>query len=294
VSSSENFSGVVTAWLIAERAVESAVLFGSGARTDGEVAVADRWSDLDLHIVTTAGARLEHVDWPRAVPGRSFCFQVVRPATGGVRKVTAMFAAGQIDLVLVPAAQMRLARLALRCGLQRRWRSVAVALNEMATCLATGYRFLKGEKKWGGFYARVAEEMPGVRLSDEEVRNLADVFLCDLLWVLQKIDRGELAAAQHALHRSLAETNFRLLRERRQRRGLPLPSFGLARRVETMLPPDELAWVRVDARSECADLRRAAWAALAGLKALMGQLAPEWRVQPGVDELLAHHGGRPG
>jgi hypothetical protein len=281
------FGSDVPAWLAAEPAVQSAVLFGSGAKQSA--AAADNWSDFDLHLVVAGAEKFERVDWTRALPDEKLCLQVARPATGGVRKVTAVFACGQIDLVLVPSAQMRLVRFAMGLGLQRRLRFFDIALNEMATCLATGYRFLKGEKQWGSFYARVAAEMPGVRLGDAEVRQLADVFLCELLWVQQKLERGEFAAAQLALHRSLAETNFRLVRELQLRRREPLPSFGLARRVETLLRADELARVSIDAPLEREALRRAAWQSFEGLAALVRELVPEWKVPPPMLALLASY-----
>lgn len=288
-ASQGTFLAAIQGWLDAEPAVQSAVLFGSSARTGAEPAAADGWSDFDLHIVTSDADRLLRTDWPRALPAGEFSLQVVRPATGGMRKATALFAAGQIDLVLVPGSAMRLARLAVWCGFHRRAGSLRVALNEMATCLGSGYRFLKGEQKWGPFYARIAAEMPGVRLSDAEMCALADIFLCDLLWTLQKLERGELAAAQHALHRSLGETNFRLVRELRLRRGLPVPSFGLGRRVETMLPLMELAWVQISARLERAELAEAAWRACDGLKALMRELVPGWVVPAPMQKLIARY-----
>jgi hypothetical protein len=281
------FGDAIPAWLAAEPAVRSAVWFGSGAQPG--TAVADGWSDCDLHLVVTGAESFECVDWAWALPDEKLCLQVARPATGGVRKVTAVFAQGQIDLVLVPMAQMRLARFGLRLGLQRRLRFLAIALNEMATCLATGYRFLKGEQQWGAFYARVAAEMPGVRIADAEVRQLADVFLCELLWVQQKLERGELAAAQLALHRSLAETNFRLVRELQLRRRAPLPSFGLARRVETLLRPDELARISIDAPLQREALGLAAWQSLDGLAALMRELVPDWQAPQPMLALLANY-----
>lgn len=279
----------VAAWLQDERAVEAAVLFGSSARA---ASMAGSRSDLDLHVVTTAARRLEQVDWRSVIPGGGFCLQAVRPATGGVRKVTALFVSGEIDLVLVPAGRLRLGRLAVRCGLHRRQGGLRAALNEIATCLQSGYRFLKGEKKWGGFYARVVAEMPGVRLGDAQAAGLAEVFLCDLCWVFQKLERGELSAAQHLLHRSLAETNFRLMRELRLRRGQPVLSFGLGRRVEAILSPEELGWVQVDARLQREELGRAAWTAFRGLRALMREMVPGWQVPPGLDELLVRYSAR--
>ena len=171
--SAPTFRQAVEQWIAAEPAIRSAVLFGSSAANTTEPA-ADAWSDLDLHVTTAEPDRLEHMDWARVLPGLGYRFQAVRPATGGVRKVTAVFAAGQIDLVVVPLGQLRLARFGLRLGLARRHERLRAALNEIQTCLRGGYRFLKGEAEWGEFYARVAAGMPGVRLGDQEAVALAD------------------------------------------------------------------------------------------------------------------------
>jgi predicted nucleotidyltransferase len=280
---------VVTAWLTREKAVKAAILFGSSARPAGALEAVDHWSDVDLHVVTTAAARLERLDWSRELAGLGFCHQTVRPATGGVRKVTALFGEGEIDLVLVPAARLRLYRLAVRLGLYRKNAAMRYALNEIATCLRSGYRFLKGEDSWGDFYAWIAAEMPGTRLDDRAAAGLADVFLCDLLWVLQKLERGELVAAQHLLHRSLAETNFRLMREWRLRRGLPLPSFGLGRRAESLYAPEDLRLVQIDARLDAGELHQAAWQAFDGVTGIMHAMVPDWRIPTGMHRLL---GGR--
>jgi hypothetical protein len=279
----------VQQWLDGEHAIQSAVLFGSSATSKAVVALADGWSDIDLHLVTTASERLEHVSWEQALPSQQFRFQAVRPATGGVRKVTVFFSSGQADLVLVPAWQLRLVRWSMQLGMHRKVRSIQIGLNEISTCVRCGYRFLKGENEWGSFYARIAKEVPGVRVSDNEARNRADVFLSDLLWILQKLERGELSAAQHLLHRSLAETNFSLIRELRLRRGEPLPSFGLGRRVETLLPPHELSWVQVGARLETGELQTAAWRALDGLTSLMRELVPTWGIPPGMEQLVRQY-----
>ena len=278
---------VVTAWLTREPAVKAAILFGSSARPAGVLEAVDNWSDVDVHVVTTAAVRLEHLDWSRELAGLGFCHQTVRPATGGVRKVTALFMEGEVDLVLVPAARLRLGRLAVRLGLHRKSGTLRYALNEIATCLRSGYRFLKGEDSWGDFYAWIAAEMPGTRLDDRAAVGLADVFLCDLLWVLQKLERGELVAAQHLLHRSLAETNFRLMREWRLRRGLPLPSFGLGRRAESLYPPEELRLVQIDARLNAAELHQAAWQACEGVVAIMREIVPGWKISAEMHRLLS-------
>lgn len=284
-----DFLPAIVTWLEATEAIESAVLFGSSARDPQSDVAAGPWSDVDLHIVARPAAALERVDWATVVPDQRFLFHVLRPATGGVKKLTVFYAAGQIDLVIVPASQMTFAQWALRLGLFPRLRLVQIALNEMATCLHTGFRFLKGEARWGALYRRVAG-LPGVRLTDAQLGELANGFLCDLLWVLQKVDRGELVAAQHALHTKLVDVNLRLWRELRRRDGLPLPSFGLGRRVEQIAEPAERRMLQVSALATPHDLTRAAWGSLGTLSALMARLQPAWSVPRGARELLAAFG----
>lgn len=263
-------------WLKSEAAIQSAVLFGSGALAEESVSQPDQWSDVDLHIITTDAEKIRCTDWKAELPSLGFRFQAVRAATGGVEKLTVVFANGQMDLIIVPRAKMRLARLAMTMGIHRWHRGLEVALNEIQTCLRSGYRFLKGEEKWGAFYQRVATSMPGVRLSDPELCALADVAVVDLLWIRQKLARGELCASQHLLHRSIGETNLRFARELRLRRGEPLPSFGLGRRAEKLYRPEELQWVQIDARCDREELRQATEKARQGLVSLMHELFPEW------------------
>ncbi len=275
------------AWIQGEPAVKAAVLFGSQARAKEAAATADHWSDIDLHLITSAPKKLEQLDWARLFPNQHFLLQIVRPATGGVRKVTVLFAEGEVDLVLVPSGKFRLAGWALRGGLHKQLGFLRAALNNLSTIMRGGYRCLKGERSWGWIYARVVQEMPGFRIDDTEARQLADGFLTDLLWVLQKLERGELVAAQRILHRGLMETNVVLLHEARTREGGA--TFQQARRVEQLVTPDELRTVQVDARLEIGALRAAAWSALAGLQSLMRRLVPDWSVPAGVQALLERH-----
>ena len=214
-----------------------------------------------------------------------------RPATGGVRKLTVLYAGGETDLVLVRASQMRLASIAMRLGLHRRVRSVAHALNTFATIMDGGYRFLKGERTWGPLYARVVAEMAGYRIGDDEARQFADSFLCDLLWVLQKLERGELVAAQRILHRALHETNVVLLHELRMRRGDV--TYQQARRVEQLVTPAQLSTVQVSARLDHAEIAAAAWRAREGLDELMRELVPAWGAPAPMQALLSRHAPTP-
>lgn len=277
--------GALDRWLQSDPGVHAAVLFGSQVREKNNAAAADGWSDVDLHVITSTADRLETMDWGLILPDHRLSLQVVRPASGGVRKVTLLLERGEADLVLVPSAKLRLAALAMALGWHRRIGFLSAALNNLSTIMGGGYRFLKGEKSWGRFYARVVGEMPGYRLNDAEVRQLADVALCDLLWVLQKLERGELVASQRILHRCALETNVVLLHELRMRRGEA--TFQQARRVEKLVSTDQLAALQVSARLDAKELNVATWRVLAGLKVLMAELVPGWKMPTGVEALFA-------
>ncbi|MEY4941155.1 MAG: hypothetical protein RIQ93_2890 [Verrucomicrobiota bacterium] len=278
----------VTEWIAAEKTIHAAVLFGSQVRAAANPAAADQWSDIDLHVVTNDPAFLEDLDWKRTLPEHRFCLRVVRPATGEVSKVTALFSEGELDLVLVPLQKLEQAQRAFEARLTSEGAvPLLAALNNMATVMSGGYRFLKGERNWGKFYAAVVEELPGFRISDEEACRMADTFLCEHLWVLQKVQRGELIAAQRVLHRSLVETNVVLLHEARIRAGRP--TYQQARRLEKLASRAELRGVRTSARLSRHELREAAWKALAGLKASMHKIAPGWRIPAGIKTLLDGH-----
>ena len=266
-----------------ESTIQAVVLFGSRARERG-AAAADVWSDFDLQVVTSSPRRLITADWS-SMTKQELCMQVLRPATSGVHKLTLLFSAGEIDVVIVPEWQLRLARLALTLGLHRKISRVSAALNNLSTIMGGGYQMLKGDRKWGAFYARVVAEVPGFRLSDRELVELAEIFACDFHWVLQKLQRGELVASQRILHRYLLETNIVLRHEARLRAGGP--TFQQARRVEKLLSPEELWTVQGSARLDQRELFRAAFAAFSGLEALMRELVPNWKLPPAMQALLA-------
>lgn len=263
-------------WMENCAAVHSAVLFGSHARSPCAVASADEWSDIDFHLIVDDNVDIAAIDWDRELPGFGFIVAVPRTATGGVRKVTLVFILGEADLIIVPRRKMQLAQWGMRMRLHNRWPMLADALNAMATIMSGGYRFVKGEQAWAGFYRTVVTQMPGVRISDLEAIRLAHVFLCDLLWTKQKLRRGELIAAQRMLHRSLVETNVVLLHELRLRLGLP--TFQQARRLEQLAGVHELEYVRFSAALDAVELARGADKCLSGLTSLMHQLVPAWRI----------------
>lgn len=287
-ATAHSFLPSVTRWILECEAIKSAVLFGSSARADNTLSRTDQWSDIDLHVVTNDSMQLQRVSWVSALPEFEFCLQSTRAATGGVQKITAIFTAGQIDMVIVPSYFLRLGQFALQCGLNRRVRFLKKALNEMATCLHSGFTFIKGEKAMRTFYDRVAK-LPGVRLEDDEISSIADLVLCDLLWILQKLERGEVVAAQHALHLKVVDANLRLWREIRLRRDLPVPSFGLGRRVEILESPLDRKLISVSAAAMPDELKNAAEQCLQALRVMMGELLPGWSVPPRMQRLLSTH-----
>jgi hypothetical protein len=274
---------LIQSWIDSDSNLESVVLFGSTASHDSSF---DKWSDIDLHVVVRELDRFSKVDWKTIVHPDKFLLSARRAASGGVTKVTVLCCTGHIDLVLVPIDAVKAAEVALRADIKGIGAPLQEALNEMSTCLKPGYRFLKGERRWGPLYAQVANEMPGVRLDDESVRLLASTFVCDTVWILQKIRRGELIASQLLLHTSLSSINLRFLRELRIRVNAPLPSFGLGRRIELLLSESELREVSVNAHLDGGELVNATMALFEGFKNLMNRLIPDWNLAPNVDDLV--------
>lgn len=275
---------ILARWLESEASIRSAVLFGSHARPRLHPAAADPWSDIDLHLITDDPQGILAMDWPARLPELEIELTVARAATGGVSKLSLLTTIGEADLVLVPTRRMRLANLITQLGLQRMFPHLDGALNSFATVMSGGYRFLKGESSWGKFYANTVARQPGFRISDRQARRMAEDYLYDLLWIIKKLKRGELVAAQRTFHRSLLETNIALLHELRLRQGRT--TFQQARRVEKLLSPEELQTVAVNASLDGESLRRALKINLEGLKSLMGQLTPTWKIPERVSHLL--------
>lgn len=273
------------AWISHEDSVRSAVLFGSQARDRLHAAAADSLSDIDLHLITDDPIKIMSSDWTTVLPNMALILKVSRAATGGVNKLSLLFSEGEADLVLVPTSRMRLAKTLTKIGLQHKFPRIESALNSFATVMSGGYRFIKGEKDWGSFYARVVKVQPGFRLSDTEVIRIAEDYVYDLLWVIKKLKRGELVAAQRTIHRALLETNIVLLHELRVRQGRV--TFQQARRAELLLPPSELEAVTVNSGLDRATLLVAARRNFEGLRLLMGQLIPSWNPPETVSLIIS-------
>lgn len=243
-------------WAEREHSVRALVVIGSQARASDAPDAADRHSDWDFQVVTSHPELFDSGEWLKSAElGPSLAYVVRRGRLGTARKVTALFSDGELDLVIIPSRQLGAVRWLHRLGLSGGVPAAHRALSDLSVVLRGGYRLVKGEREWARFFSHVATGIPAARLTDEEVRNAADGFACDYLSTLHKIDRGELLAAQRWLHSHLAEVNFRLLQELRQRTGAA--AFPDARRLETTVDARTLEAVRVAAVPTDASLRAA-------------------------------------
>ena len=279
-----------SSWIRSANFIDSAVLFGSAAGMRCSSAFPlNPFADIDIHIVACGTRELAETDWTQEMPHLEYCMKAWRPASGGVLKLTVVFSSGQMDLVVVPRKLMYLAKVAMTLGLHRRVGRFWTMVNEMATCLHGGYYFIKGEKSWGNLY-RTVSQFPGVRLNDHEVEDRANAALVDVLWILQKLEMGEVVAAQYVLHSRVVDSTLRLWRELRLREALPLPSFGLGRRLEVLVDELQYRSLCVNSLASARELDKATREILFGMCAMVSKLLPYWTITPKMRELLERHG----
>jgi hypothetical protein len=277
VSAVENFADIVAAWAQREPSVQALVLIGSQSRRpDDPVWRADAQSDWDFQIITSNPQLFADAAWTRGLAGAEVRAYAVREARlGDVPKIAAVFAGAEADFVILPAARLDQLKQATELGQHSSAGEVRRNLQSVAVVLRPGWRFLKGAETWEPYYRWIVAEVPDPRLDDAAARSLAEGFVCDYVWTLRKLERGELLAAQRMLHRELAETNFRLLHELKLRRNER--SFPDARRIERVAGANEVAGVTVAAMPAAASLHAAVVGSGATLRELMSALAPGWR-----------------
>ena len=266
----------IAAWAAGEPSVEALVLIGSRVReAKDKVWAADAQSDWDFLVISSRPEMFSTPAWLKKLGAKPVAYAVRTAQIGGVPKIAAVFADTEADFVIQPVPLVRQVRSALARGAHRRPGPVRSALQDLAVVIRPGWKFLKGAKAWEPFYRRAVAAVPDRRLDHAEARSLAEAFVCDAVWTRRKIARGEFLAAQRMLHRSLAETNFRLLHELRLRRGVR--SFPEARRIERVARSAELSAVSISAAPNAKSLRTALAKSSATLRKLMSALAPGWR-----------------
>lgn len=267
----------IAVWAGRESSVRGLVLIGSQVRsTEDVVWRSDEQSDWDFQIITSRPELFETREWTQALGRGVHLYAVRRAAIGGVPKIAALFHGAEADLVIVPANLFSVLKIAVSLGLHRRSAWLRRRMQELAVVIRPGWKFLKGAQQWEPFYRRVLAEVADPRLSDEEIGNLANGFVCDYVWTERKIARGELIAAQRMLHRSLIETNIRFLHELKLRRGER--TFPEARRAERVSSDDQLNLLRVSAACEPATLRDALETSASSCRQLVSLLlGNKWR-----------------
>jgi hypothetical protein len=272
-----DFGQMMLAWAEATPSVSGLVLIGSRARAATDrLEFADPHSDWDFHLISSRPELFLDPRWTEGIPGLRLKAYVARSAViGGVPKIALVTDQTEADLVIIPAALVRRMKWGAALGLHRRAGWTRRRMQNIGEVIRPGWLFLKGAGQWGRIYERTVTEVTDPRLGDAQVRELAEGFFCDYVWTLRKVARGELRTAQRMLHRELAEVNFQLLHELKQRRGER--SLNKARRIERTAAPAELDLVTVEAALSAAALRSALEKSAAGCQALVAALiGPGW------------------
>ncbi len=252
----QKLPGAFVEWARHESSIRALVLIGSQCRESSDVASADEFSDWDFQVVTSRPELFAQREWIEAAGLSEPIAYVVRLGRlESASKVTVIFPEGDLDLVLLPAGALRAAKWIFRMGLGARLARIRPALGDLALVLSFGLRVMKGGSDWEIFLRRLVRELPSKCMDDHEVACLVEGFVADYVSTCQKIDRGELIAAQRWLHVQLAETNFRLMHELRRRRGQV--SYPDARRIESLHDAASQAALAVGATLDRESLKRA-------------------------------------
>ncbi len=277
------FDEIIASWGQLQPAISGIVLIGSRQRsTDDTIWRSDLDSDWDFHIVTSNPNLFLDDQWTKALKGidvRVYSARMTR--IGSVPKVNAIFSNAEADLVIIPSRIVRMARFLTKFGWHHRAGRVRQFLQDLAVVVRPGFRFLKDTNRWEAFYRFAVNAVSDARLSDDGARKIADGFVCDYIWTVRKISRGEYFAAQRMLHRELMETNFRLLHEIKLRRGER--TFPEGRRIEKIARPEELDLLAVKTSIDEASLRVAVEKCARACRELMGLLVGGGWTWPKLD-----------
>jgi len=269
---------IMTTWAKKAPEVSGLVLIGSRQRPASErVEMADAFSDWDFQIIAPRPEFFFNSDWTRNLPALALRAYAARTAMiGGVPKINAVFAGAEADFVIIPEGVARRLKLAARLGHHRREGATRRRLQDLAEVIRPGWRILTGAEHWRELYQRAVDGVPDPHLDDEAARRLAEGFVCDYVWTLRKLKRGELRTAQRTLYRELAEVNYQLAHELKRRRGER--TFTKARRIEQVASPAELELLSLAPRLEVQSLIEALEKCAGACRELMRDLVGlTWR-----------------
>jgi len=263
----------MAAWAGKTPEIQGLMLIGSRERAAADtVWSADALSDWDFYVITSRPKLFFSSAWAEGLPGMKLKVYVHhRTLDSRAPKVNALFESAEVDLVILSHSLMRVAKLLVALGIHRRDGWGRRGLQAIAEVIRPGWRFLKGEGRWDPLFRRIVAEVPDPRMSNADAIRVADVFVCNYVWIRRKLARGEFVAAQRMLHREMAEANFRLLHELKLRRGER--TFEKARRIERVALPNDVSLATVSARCEPDELRTALDRCAANCRQIMKGLA---------------------
>ena len=236
--------------------VKALLLIGSRARTGVSIGGSDIGSDWDFQVVSDdVGAFMDSGWLMREDIGEPLAYIARMARLGSVHKVSAVFEDGELDLVIIPAIWLHVSSALFRLNVVDYFPTASVALRNLGAVWKGGVNVIKGGASVRFLIASVESLANAGRLDDRQVCDLANGFVCDYVSAKRKLQRGEMVAVQRWLHVYLAEVNFKLLHEWRQRVGVD--SFPDARRVEIVLDLEEMDAIRIVAAPSEASLSSA-------------------------------------
>ncbi len=220
------------------RNVRCAVLFGSYARSLFKRPwPSDYLSDLDLQIIADTPAMFYKRLWiPRELQGSCRGY-VSRKVSSRARKATIILDSCQIDIVVLRAFDMLLARALMRMNCYEYFRGLRAALREFSDIMRYDHLFVKGDVSWSRFYQKVVGIAGRREMGNQDAWQLVNLARVEGRSALIKLGRGEAYAAQRILNTVIIEANLRLINEIRERCGQCAVHRG--RRVEHYLDSSE-------------------------------------------------------
>lgn len=217
-----------------------------GSRTRGLAAIGsfDVGSDWDFQVVSDDVDAFRDGSWMvHENIGVPLVYIVRMGRLGSVSKVSVVLEEGELDLVIIPSFLFRLVATLCRLGVVGYFPRASIALRNLGAVWKGGVNIIKGDLYVSSFVEAMRRVANVGRLDDRDVCALANGFVCDYVSAKRKLQRGEMVAAQRWMHVHLAEVNFQLLHEWRQRVGVA--TFPDARRVELVLSDKELELVKI-------------------------------------------------
>lgn len=276
--SHKNLGESVGRWASGQTSIRALVQIGSRLHDDElGIEAPDCYSDWDFQVVTDNPEVFRNANWIKRLGlGQPHAYADREGRLGTARKITVILEPGVLDIVVIPLQQLRSIVQQISSGKYTSNLSTYNALIDQATVLKGGYRFIKGLAEFGKLFHFIANEISPRRLDDAAVCNLANGFVCDYISTCNKIARTESLAAQRWLHLYLAELNFQLLHELRQR--AENPTYPDARRLELLLDEDWIRAIEVNASPNAKSLRAAVEKSRGTLCRLVRELVgAKWR-----------------